>query len=130
MSTIHQTKEGDAMALEIKYNGKVIATLEKGQTATIPCDGKEMATDIVVSISALVNIITFTIAGKTYQSEDGMTWEQWVESSYNTDGYRLRIGHFVASSNGWYVIDEEGTLEFPTDTISNGVDYALQDPSN
>lgn len=76
------------------------------------------------------NLISFTIDGTAYQAEDGMTWEQWVESSYNTDGYRLRIGHSVASSNGWYVIDEEGTLEFPTDTISNGVDYALQDPSN
>lgn len=76
------------------------------------------------------SLISFTIDGTAYQAEDGMTWEQWVESSYNTDGYRLRIGHFVASSNGWYVIDEEGTLEFPTDTISNGVDYALQDPSN
>lgn len=24
---------------------------------------------------------------KTYQAEEGMTWGEWVESDYNTDGY-------------------------------------------
>lgn len=24
---------------------------------------------------------------KTYQAEEGMTWGEWVESNYNTDGY-------------------------------------------
>ena len=32
-------------------------------------------------------IFNFTIVGTTYQAENGMTWEQWVESSYNTAGY-------------------------------------------
>ena len=33
------------------------------------------------------NLITFTINGTEYQAEDGMTWGEWVESDYNTDGY-------------------------------------------
>ena len=33
------------------------------------------------------NLITFTIDGTTYQAEPGMTWGDWVDSSYNTDGY-------------------------------------------
>lgn len=37
------------MAMEIKYNGSVIATFEEGQTATIACAGKLMKSDVVVT---------------------------------------------------------------------------------
>ena len=40
------------------------------------------------------NIINFTIAGTSYQAEEGMTWGEWVESSYNTGGF------YVISSGG------------------------------
>ncbi len=36
-----------------------------------------------------VQTISFTIEGAAYQSEQNMTWAQWVESAYNTDGYHL-----------------------------------------
>ena len=29
-------------------------------------------------------LITFTVDGASYQAEEGMTWEEWVNSSYNT----------------------------------------------
>ena len=47
-------------------------------------------------------LIEFTIyfedmgESKTYQVEDGMTWEEWVNSNYNSDG--------------WYYDDMEGSL--------------------
>ena len=41
-------------------------------------------------------MISFTIAGTTYQAEDGMTWGDWVESEYNTGGYR-----YSSSSSSW-----------------------------
>ena len=31
-----------------------------------------------------VTLISFTIDGTTYQAEDGMTWNEWCNSSYNT----------------------------------------------
>lgn len=31
-------------------------------------------------------LITFTISGTTYQAENGMTWAEWCDSSYNTLG--------------------------------------------
>lgn len=34
-----------------------------------------------------MTLISFTIDGTTYQAEEGMTWGEWVESDYNTDGY-------------------------------------------
>ena len=30
---------------------------------------------------------SFTVNGTVYQFEEGMTWEDWCDSSYNTDGY-------------------------------------------
>lgn len=32
-------------------------------------------------------LITFTIDGTEYQAEEGMTWGEWCDSEYNTDGY-------------------------------------------
>ncbi len=37
--------------------------------------------------NAVQQTFTFTIAGTTYYADVGMTWEQWVASSYNTGGY-------------------------------------------
>lgn len=38
-------------------------------------------------ISAIKNLITFTINGVEHQAEDGMTWGQWFTSEYNTTSY-------------------------------------------
>ncbi len=37
--------------------------------------------------NAVQQTIGFTIEGTQYFADVGMTWEQWVASSYNTDGY-------------------------------------------
>jgi hypothetical protein len=39
---------------------------------------------VLESIISGVSLITFTIDGTKYQAEEGMTWEQWVNSEYNT----------------------------------------------
>lgn len=47
------------------------------------------------------NTFTFNIGSTTYVAETGMTWGQWVESSYNTDGefeYRERTQSMVDDS--------------------------------
>ena len=38
-------------------------------------------------------LITFTIDGTTYQAIDGMTWEQWINSKYNTIRLTYAISH-------------------------------------
>ena len=40
-----------------------------------------------VIISGGVELISFTIAGTSYQAEAGMTWAEWEVSDYNTGGY-------------------------------------------
>ena len=48
-------------------------------------------------------LISFTIAGTSYQAEEGMTWAQWVNSSYNTATPKYYIndyGYVVRGSGG------------------------------
>lgn len=50
-------------------------------------------------------IINFTIDGTAYQAEEGMTWEQWCDSSYNTGDYTISNNMIYSPSNGnfiWY----------------------------
>lgn len=34
-----------------------------------------------------VTLISFTINDVAYQAETGMTWKEWIDSTYNTDGF-------------------------------------------
>lgn len=45
-----------------------------------------------------VTLITFTIEGTSYQAEEGMTWQQWVDSSYNTGGWNINSHSEVSNS--------------------------------
>ena len=68
------------------------------------------------------NIITFTVDGTTFRAEENMTWNEWVNSEYNTNGcymatcpYGSSLGEScVHAQNGYsfiiYVDEEiEGT---------------------
>lgn len=77
------------------------------------------------------NLITFTIGGTSYQAEDGMTWAEWVGSTYNTDGYKLDNwggdNLFVVTSDDMScVYDEADSIEvYSTDIIMNNYAYTL-----
>lgn len=73
-------------AISIRYNGKILATIGEGETITLHTNGKKALTDIVISVGAS-NLISFTIDGKTYYAQEGMTWGEWFNSEYNTDNY-------------------------------------------
>ena len=47
-------------------------------------------------------LISFTIDGTSYQAEEGMTWAQWVDSSYNTSTpkYYINDGMVVKGAGG------------------------------
>ncbi len=57
------------------------------------------ATDIIVNNGNYdANLITFTIQGMTLYAEDGMTWEEYVNSEYNIlpliiDGDNIKLGN-------------------------------------
>lgn len=121
----------------IEYNGSVIASLTEGK-ATLPCKDKVMHTDIVVNVPELGGesvpewdgsytvsggTISFTIDGVSYEAEDGMTWEQWVASDYNTGGYSIGYADGIY---GFVVDDGDGVVvneAMRTEAIINGKAY-------
>ena len=68
--------------------------------------------------------ITFTVNGTTYTAEEGMTWAQFVSSSYNTNGFNIQNtinGPLVYS--GGNTIKYNGTAVKPTDAILANAAY-------
>jgi hypothetical protein len=49
-------------------------------------------------------LITFTVNGIEYQSEEGMTWKEWCNSEYNTAGF---IYDRTENRDGIYTSDYE-----------------------
>lgn len=51
-------------------------------------------------------LITFTINGTSYQAEEGMTWAQWIASSYNIDKWVIgryeQVAEYENSTIGVY----------------------------
>ena len=71
--------------------------------------------------------ISFTIAGTSYQAEEGMTWAEWVSSSYNTDGYTYN-GHEIIHPSGHGSVADETTSSYyvkPTAEIVAGRAYLV-----
>lgn len=71
-----------------------------------------------------MQLITFTIAGTQYQAEEGMTWEQWCNSAYNTLNF-MAFGPNVSDQGGGYYVGFAGISETKTTTIINGRTYIL-----
>lgn len=62
----------------------------------------------------------FYIDGKIYQSDEGMTLSAWVNSSYNTDGYKLS-GQTVWNSTSTKYLNKSASV-----TISQGTTFTLK----
>ena len=79
--------------------------------------------DGTVIVGGGASFISFTIDGTSYQAEDGMTWEEWLESDYNTPGYTHLLLNGVEtvliSGNGLpgYGLSYDDTFVPITDTI-------------
>ena len=68
------------------------------------------------------NLISFTISDNSYQAEEGMTWKQWVESDYNTDGFTYEIEVTHPSGHGSVA---STTYEKPTNVIIANYAYEI-----
>lgn len=53
----------------------------------VPGEVVEIYDGGVIISGGTASLISFTIDGTEYQAEDGMTWEEWLESAYNTANY-------------------------------------------
>lgn len=81
-------------------------------------------------------IITFTIDGVVYQAEEGMTWTEWCDSPYNTDGFLLQVGYIRNFSvyGGAVVCFNDGQTYVNATTNSKFIifnyNYVLANPYN
>lgn len=67
-------------------------------------------------------LISFTIGGVSYQAEDGMTWQEWVDSSYNTN-QKFYIGLY---NKVWYetgYVSTGSSDVYAEDIIISGAKY-------
>ena len=69
-------------------------------------------------------IISFTVDSATYQAEEGMTWAEWVASSYNTGGFIISEG---SPTNVNYYLIKTSSYGFlqATDAIISGEAYVV-----
>ena len=63
-----------------------------------------------------IKLITFIIENLSYQAEEGMTWGEWVNSSYNTDNY-INAGTYIGKDNEYGSIKKSNIVVLPTDVI-------------
>ena len=74
-----------------------------------------------------VTLITFNINSKSYQAEEGMTWEDWVNSSYNTDEFVVENDNsIVDKTHDQMVIDSNSNVVYATTAIVAGYNYTTQ----
>ena len=72
------------------------------------------------------NLITFTIAGTSYQAEEGMTWGEWYASDYNTTSYYIIDLESNLPSGEYIVLDDGSTHVKSTEKIVGGYQYKLK----
>lgn len=70
------------------------------------------------------SLISFTIDNYgSYQAEEGMTWESWVSSPFNTDGWKINKGLVVnTTSESGLMLNHKTVLS--TETICNNANYS------
>ena len=83
--------------------------------------------EILQQHSAKVKKISFVILETTYYAEEGMTWEEWLESEYNVDKCFVRDnGKYVCEPTGGVITkiaaDLTGSVEL-TENIVEGKKY-------
>lgn len=129
------------MSTKIEYNGAVIATVEGGNVATIPCRDKKMASDLVITIpeaggdtydgagtvTALIEDLVITIGTTTYSILPLMTWYEWANSEYNTGGFTCGAEDskvFLGGSQN-YLLDSDGNAVYGNTAITTGGTYTI-----
>ena len=79
---------------------------------------------MVVTVEKAAALISFTIDGTSYQAEEGMTWGDWIDSSYNNGLFYADATKNVPRKvdNDYYIAIIDHTMAL-YDIIGAGTDY-------
>lgn len=75
---------------------------------------------MIFSCPAKAKLIDFTIGGVPYQAEEGMTWEQWVDSQFNIGEFYVSGTLIYKRNVSGFVINSSSIPVSPTETIIGG----------
>lgn len=84
----------------------------------------------IISGGGSVSLITFTIAGTEYKAEEGMTWGDWIKSTYNPGGFEevTQMDYvYYTSILGARIKKSDGSFVLLTDYISEA-SYIIYNP--
>ncbi len=84
----------------------------------------EPSAEVSVQKTTTPTLISFTIDGTSYQAEEGMTWEEWCNSSYNTNGFYYDETRVYINPTD-YVALVDGSAVSPNAVILSGTNYSI-----
>ena len=91
-------------------------------------NGKYSNTYVISEKLAVKSLITFYIANSAYQAEEGMTWEEWILSNYNTDEFFYSDGKGITTNkdkNKGKVVSQDGIFQTMPTNIILATNYKL-----
>ena len=103
---------------------KTFANGIKIGNATMTYDSINNRIVINVQGSDASNLISFYIGNTQYNGLVDMTWLDWVQSTYNTDGF-VNESYFIYSVSGNYVVDNNIVAVEKNDLILKDTQYKL-----
>lgn len=74
------------------------------------------------------NLITFIVNDKEYQAEEGMTWEEWVNSKYNTENWKISNNYILPKGGTLYYANRKEIIPwyvYKSDKINNLEKYSI-----
>jgi hypothetical protein len=107
------------------FNGKLIDVLLKMgiPQATIDSIPRITKEEFYNLDNGGENSISFTIDGTPYQAEEGITWGEFVESSYNDGSVDVNTKYGYIRHNGNYLSSPESGYTMEGDAIISGFNY-------
>lgn len=97
--------------------------------------GKNVTMQVFVTgteVLEIPTIIEFSIEGTTYYAEEGMNWEEWVDSEYNTGGYYCNTMDYIVNDSVFgtdYSVSYNGSHMVKTYIIQE-LEYVFDDSGN
>ena len=117
---IHCTGNNDKMhdmIKELYFNGKTITIIANYYELRVGNNFSVRNTSDYLAITKIVghnpnNLFIFTINGSNYIAEKGMSWYEWANSKYNTDGYICSsVTDTIKINTDLYIYYEDDTTQ-------------------
>ena len=102
------------MAILVNSNGKILVN-SNGEILTTGSGGSSGGSGVIKTLE--LNWVTITY-------EEGMTWQQFIDSSYNVDGFEASGGDvYLSGSQLVWTDGQEDYIVSPSDVIDNTLTY-------